>query len=69
MAKELKVKMKPSHWTELTDTPFFKFVNHPKKSSIIEVYAPRCISCQHQYNDLERIMVAFKVLPVSFPHA
>ena len=41
MAKELKVKMKPSHWTELTETSFYKFVNNPKKTSIIEVYAPR----------------------------
>lgn len=55
------MKMKPSRWTELTDRSFFKFVNHPKKTSIIEVYAPRCISCQNQYNDLERVLVAFDV--------
>ena len=61
MARELNAKMRPSHFTELTDQTFFKFVNNPTKSSIIEVYAPRCISCQNQYNDLERILVAFEV--------
>ncbi|CBK22566.2 uncharacterized protein [Blastocystis hominis] len=66
VARELKVKMRPSRWTELTDKTFYKFVNHPRKTSIIEVYAPRCISCQNQYNDLERIMVAFDSEPVQF---
>ena len=69
MAKELKVKMKPSHWTELMETSFYKFVNNPKKTSIIEVYAPRCVSCQNQYNGLERIMVAFKASSLSRRHA
>ncbi|KAK8791293.1 hypothetical protein WA171_002240 [Blastocystis sp. BT1] len=66
VAKELNVKMKPSRWTELTDKTFTKFVHNPKKNSIIEVYAPRCISCQNQYNDLERILVAFDSEPVQF---
>ena len=61
VAKELNVKMKPSRWTELTDKTFTKFVRNPKKNSVIEVYAPRCVSCQNQYNDLERILVAFDV--------
>ena len=61
------MKTKPSRWTELTDRSFFKFVNHPKKTSIIEVYAPRCISCQNQYNDLERVLVAFDVLFIFLP--
>ena len=64
VAKELNVNMKPSRLTELTDTTFTKFVHNPKKNSIIEVYAPRCISCQNQYNDLERILVAFDVVVV-----
>ena len=64
VAKELNVKIKPSRWTELTDKTFTKFVHNPKKSSIIEVYAPRCISCQNQYNDLERILIAFDVFIV-----
>ena len=61
VAKELNVKIKPSRWTELTDKTFTKFVHNPKKNSIIEVYAPRCVSCQNQYNDLERVLVAFDV--------
>lgn len=68
VAKELNVKMKPSRWTELTDRAYYKFVTNPHKNAIIEVYAPRCISCQNQYNDLERILVAFDVVsPVPSP--
>ncbi|KAK8791743.1 hypothetical protein WA588_002052 [Blastocystis sp. NMH] len=66
VAKELNVKMKPSRWTELTDRTYYKFVTNPHKNAIIEVYAPRCISCQNQYNDLERILVAFDSEPVHF---
>ena len=61
VAKELNVKMKPSHWTELTAKNFQEFTHHPKKQAIVEVYAPRCHSCQNQYNDLERVLSAFQV--------
>lgn len=66
VSKELNFKMKKSHFVELTEETFDSFTGTKNKQTIVELYAPRCRSCQNQYNDLERVLTVFNSDPVQF---